>query len=58
MEYYFSAPHLVMDLILNTNNEKTGLIIDVDKHLFIERLMRRGHFFHGDHFLETDLAGQ
>jgi hypothetical protein len=52
--YYFSTPHLVMDLILKISNAEIGLINDVDQHLFVERSMRRGHLFHGDRFLETD----
>ena len=38
--YYFSTPHLVMDLILKISREEIGLITDVDQHLFVERSMR------------------
>ena len=33
--YYFSTPHLVMDLILKISKEEIGLITDVDQHLFV-----------------------
>ena len=56
--YYFSSPHLVMDLILKISGEKIGLITDIDQHLFIERSMRGGFVFHGDRILETDPTGE
>ena len=56
--YYFSSPHLVMDLILKISGEKIGLITDIDQHLFIERSMRFGYVFHGDRILETDPTGE
>jgi hypothetical protein len=44
--YYFSTPHLVMDLILKISREEIRLITDVDQHLFVERSVRgRGMFF-------------
>ena len=56
--YYFSTPHLVMDLILKISREEIGLITDVDQHLFVERSMRGGYVFHGDRVLSTDSSGQ
>ena len=56
--YYFSTPHLVMDLILKISKEEIGLITDVDQHLFVERLMRRGSVFHGVRILKTDSTEQ
>jgi hypothetical protein len=43
--YYFSTPHLVMDLILKISREEIGLITDVDQHLFVERSIKGGMFF-------------
>jgi hypothetical protein len=54
MGYYFSTPHLVMDLILKISNVEIGLITDVHQHLFVERPMRGGYIFHGHRILETD----
>ena len=56
--YYFSTPHLVMDLILKISREEIGLITDVDQHLFVELSMRGGYVFHGDRVLSTDPSGQ
>jgi hypothetical protein len=56
--YYFSTPHLVMELTLKITREEIGLITDVDQHLFVEKPMRGGYLFHGDHVLTTDPTGQ
>jgi hypothetical protein len=55
--YYFSTPHLAMDLILKISKEEIGLITDVYQHLFVERSMRGGYVFHGNRFLTTDPSG-
>ena len=47
-----------MDLILKISREEIGLITDVDQHLFVERSMRGGYFFHGDRILTTDPSEQ
>ena len=44
----FQLLMLVMDLILKISKEEIGLITDVDRHLSLETLIRRGHVFNGD----------
>jgi hypothetical protein len=56
--YYFSTPHLVMDLFLKISKEEISLITDVDQSLFVKRSMRGRYIFHGDRILETDLTEQ
>ena len=48
---YFSAPHLVMDLIQKISDKIIGLITDVDQHMLVERSMRGESVFHGDSVL-------
>ena len=56
--YYFLTPHLVINLFLETSDEKIGLITNVDQHLFVEISMRRGYIFNRDRILKTDPTGQ
>ena len=53
LEYYFSTPYRVIDLILRISNEKISLITNIDKHFFVERSMRGGYLLHRDRVLKT-----
>ena len=46
--YYFIAPHLLLDLILEISKEEIGLITDVDNYLFADISMRGEYIFYRD----------
>jgi len=55
--YYFSNPHIILDLILKTSWKAIGLIPDIDQNMYIKRSKRVGCIFHGDRILETTPIG-
>ena len=40
--HYFSAPGLCFDAMLKVTGVKLDLILDIDMHLFIKKVMRGG----------------